>query len=218
MHLTRIPINRNSRGGTKLLGNAQAMHAAVESCFPPEANPADGAGRLLWRVDRSPKHTHLYIVSATKPDPRVIIEQAGWPAADTVGYDTRDYSELLAQLRPGSQFAFRVEVNAMRSPRELHGDHRSKKVPVHGDDNLIEWLTSRGDTSGATFTAVRVISNTRDDVRRESHSPILNRTTLTGTLTVTDADKFRATLTSGIGPSKAYGCGLMTLAPAVSAG
>lgn len=34
-----------------------------------------------------------------------------------------------------------------------------------------------------------------------------------GVLTVTDADRLRTALCDGIGPAKAYGCGLLTLAP-----
>ena len=34
-----------------------------------------------------------------------------------------------------------------------------------------------------------------------------------GILKVTDAELFRSALASGIGPAKAYGCGLLTLAP-----
>ncbi|WP_194918127.1 type I-E CRISPR-associated protein Cas6/Cse3/CasE [Catenulispora rubra] len=37
--------------------------------------------------------------------------------------------------------------------------------------------------------------------------------TFEGVLVVTDAESLRATLTAGIGPAKAYGCGLLTLAP-----
>ncbi|WP_407560051.1 type I-E CRISPR-associated protein Cas6/Cse3/CasE [Streptomyces sp. 184] len=37
--------------------------------------------------------------------------------------------------------------------------------------------------------------------------------TFEGHLRVTDADTFTATLLTGVGPAKAYGCGLLTLAP-----
>lgn len=213
MHLTRIPINRNSRGGTKLLGNAQAMHAAVEGCFPPGANP-EGAGRPLWRVDRIGHHTYLYIVAASRPDPISIIEQGGWPAADGPGYETRGYSEPLEELRAGQTFTFRVEVNATHSPFSLPGDRRSKRAPVRGDENLVAWLIARGPRIGATIDTARVVSNIKDEVARDKNSPILNRTAFVGTLTVTDADLLRDALITGIGPSKAYGCGLLTLAPA----
>ena len=37
--------------------------------------------------------------------------------------------------------------------------------------------------------------------------------TFEGVLIVTDPENLRSALTAGIGPAKAYGCGLLTLAP-----
>jgi CRISPR system Cascade subunit CasE len=42
----------------------------------------------------------------------------------------------------------------------------------------------------------------------------LTTVTYDGVLDITDADAFRQALTQGIGHAKAYGCGLLTLAPA----
>lgn len=41
----------------------------------------------------------------------------------------------------------------------------------------------------------------------------LTRVTYNGILQVTDPAALRRALTGGIGPAKAYGCGLLTLAP-----
>ncbi|MGO4759027.1 type I-E CRISPR-associated protein Cas6/Cse3/CasE, partial [Streptomyces sp. 2MCAF27] len=45
------------------------------------------------------------------------------------------------------------------------------------------------------------------------HEVTLTAVTFDGRLRVTDPDALRRTLTSGLGKAKAYGCGLMTLAP-----
>jgi CRISPR system Cascade subunit CasE len=42
----------------------------------------------------------------------------------------------------------------------------------------------------------------------------VTRVTYDGRLRVVDPDALRRTLTAGLGKAKAYGCGLMTLAPA----
>lgn len=214
MHLTRIAINRNSRGGTKLLTNPQAMHAAVEGCFPPEANPVNGPGRTLWRVDASGPHTYLHITSHARPDPRSLIEQAGWPRSDQPGFDTRDYSEQLGRLSTGHTHRFRFAANPQRGVSYSTADGRSisRRVPVH-EENLVAWLTARAEKIGAHFTEVTVDTRGNVTVHRAGNSPILNYTVFTGTLTVTDPDLLRRSLTAGIGHSRAHGCGLMTLAP-----
>lgn len=213
MHLTRIAINRNSRGGIKLLSNPQAMHAAVEGCYPPEANPTSGPGRVLWRVDTNGPHTHLHLTAEAKPDPRSLIEQAGWPASDQPGFDTRDYSEPLSRLTAGDRYQFRLAANPQRgiSYETAAGVRRSGRVPVRGQAKLVDWLGARAEKVGVAFAAIAITANDAVTVRRAKDSPSLNYTVFTGMLTVTDPGILRAALTAGIGHSRAHGCGLMTL-------
>ncbi|MQY28895.1 type I-E CRISPR-associated protein Cas6/Cse3/CasE [Nocardia aurantia] len=58
---------------------------------------------------------------------------------------------------------------------------------------------------------------TDEDGRRAPHPVTLHTATFEGHLQVTDAERFATVLLAGIGPSKAYGCGLLTLAPLVTA-
>ena len=71
MHLSRIQINPARRGGQKLLGSPQAMHAAVLGSFP---EAGDERGRVLWRVDRDEHKTWLYVTSRPRPDFAHIVE------------------------------------------------------------------------------------------------------------------------------------------------
>ena len=65
MHLSRIQINPARRGGRRLLGSPQAMHAAVLASFP---DGEGDRGRVLWRVDRDEHRVWLYVVSRPVPD------------------------------------------------------------------------------------------------------------------------------------------------------
>ena len=49
--------------------------------------------------------------------------------------------------------------------------------------------------------------------RRSGRRVTLARATYQGRLAVTDPDLLRAAMVNGMGPAKAYGCGLLTLAP-----
>ncbi|WP_405643930.1 type I-E CRISPR-associated protein Cas6/Cse3/CasE [Streptomyces uncialis] len=62
---------------------------------------------------------------------------------------------------------------------------------------------------------VRIVARRRHSFRKggSGHQVTFHSATFEGHLRVTDPDAFRAVLLSGIGPSKAYGCGLMTLSP-----
>ena len=49
--------------------------------------------------------------------------------------------------------------------------------------------------------------------KRGTGTVTLTTATYDGALDIVDADAFRRTLTRGIGHGKAYGCGLLTIAP-----
>ncbi|MEV0254739.1 type I-E CRISPR-associated protein Cas6/Cse3/CasE [Streptomyces sp. NPDC050732] len=71
-----------------------------------------------------------------------------------------------------------------------------------------------GDRYELTLRDERALSfaKTRQDTE-PAHRVKVVTVTFDGRLEVTDADALRRTLTHGLGKAKAYGCGLMTLAP-----
>ncbi|GAB3558397.1 CRISPR system Cascade subunit CasE [Actinopolyspora lacussalsi] len=85
---------------------------------------------------------------------------------------------------------------------------------------------ARGDTADASEFAgdVRITARERHSFakKRGSKPVVLHTATFEGRLRVTSVELLRRALLHGIGPAKAYGCGLLTLAPltgdSVSAG
>jgi CRISPR system Cascade subunit CasE len=59
----------------------------------------------------------------------------------------------------------------------------------------------------------RFAKPTEDRTRSAGNDVRFTQATFDGRLRITDLDAFRRTLTQGLGKAKAYGCGLMTLAP-----
>ena len=109
MFLTRMPINTRRRGAVKLLSSPQAMHAAVQSGFPPGVLERAGS-RVLWRIDRDTNtEATLYLVSPVEPDLSHLVEQAGWQSGDM--WQTTDYRTLLDRLAVGQFWAFCLTAN-----------------------------------------------------------------------------------------------------------
>lgn len=214
MFLTRFEINTARRGARKLLGSPQAMHAAVLSSYP-RAHPPHQV-RVLWRVDLSGPHRWLYIAGPTEPDLTHLVEQAGWPA--TGGWTTRPYARLLDQLAPGQQWAFRLTANPTHSTR-VGDSSRSQRLGHVTAQQQEDWFTTRAANLGIVLpdTATRPPITVRDRrtlrFTRHGATVTLNTATFDGQLVVADPDRLRQALLAGIGPAKAYGCGLMTLAP-----
>lgn len=223
MYLTRFEINRARRGAQKLLGSPQAMHAAVLSSFPG-VGPEPDAGRPLWRVDGGSNSTKLYISSAREPDLTHLVEQAGWPT--THAWVTRDYRPLLESLKPGASWGFRLVANPTRSVRneieasaEVDGRAgRGRRTAHVTASQQLSWFLDRAeswgiDVSGSGEDNVAVTERQTRTFRRQGSNVTIGFARFDGVLTVTDAAALRTAMTRGIGPAKAYGCGLLTLAP-----
>lgn len=215
MYLTRFELNTARRGAQALLGSPQSMHAAVLAGF------AYGeAGRVLWRVDILRGATLLFLLSPGRPDLTHLVEQAGRPT--TQAWDTRAYGPFLDQVSEGDAFAFRLAANPTRSTRVKEG-HRSQRVGHVTADQQLGWLLSRADRIGIELGSeeeptARVVERGVEAFGRRGARVTLAKAVFEGGLVVRDPVRLREAITAGIGPGKAYGCGLMTLAPLQRAG
>lgn len=229
-YLTRIRLNPNRSHARKLLARPAAMKAAVYATMPRQPVPDDE--RILWRLDSDNRHQPLlWVLSDQYPSPESIIEQAGWPSADHPQAETRDYTPLLARLAAGDRYAFRLTANPTYLRTVVRDDGRSKKLrsPHRTVAHQTRWLTDRQHALGLHIDhtavpvadgdppldlAVAAVTHRRFD--RGTSKVTLLQVTYQGHATVSDPDRLRSALTRGVGRAKAYGCGLLTLAPAAT--
>jgi CRISPR system Cascade subunit CasE len=123
-----------------------------------------------------------------------------------------------AAIQAGRRFVFRLRANTTKKidtksgPNSVrrHGRH----VPVRGDDERMAWFTRHADAAGFAVDGgnVRMIE-IRAMGGRGAKSVTVAGALFEGVLVVGDADRFRAALEAGIGPAKAYGFGLLSIAP-----
>ncbi|WCC79819.1 type I-E CRISPR-associated protein Cas6/Cse3/CasE [Cutibacterium equinum] len=218
LFLTQFDVNVARRDAARLLASPERLHAAVLASFPPGQSASESA-RTLWRLDRGPANhdARIMIVSPLQPDLTVLNEQAGWSTG--VPGRSADYDPFLRDLRAGSVWRFRCTVNPTTAVRQP-GASRGRRVAEVTAEQQLEWFVTRlerrgfrlpEDPSGAPSARV-----TRREVlrfRRQSSTVTLSVAQVDGILEITDPDAARSALTSGIGPAKGYGCGLLTLAP-----
>jgi CRISPR system Cascade subunit CasE len=211
MYLSRVQINPERRGGRRLLGWAQAMHAAVLSSF---AEVGESRGRVLWRVDQDARHTWLYVLSQPRPDFAHIVEQAGWPTTQE-GWTVRPYEPLLDRLAADQAWAFRLTANPTRTDSSK-GGKRFGMVTVGYQE---QWLVKRSEQLGFEISKkgevldLKIHDRKTERIKHGAEIVTLTKATFDGILRVQDATLLRAALVNGIGHGKAYGCGLLTLAP-----
>lgn len=218
MFLTRFRLNAARRGARKLLTSPQAMHAAVRAAFADPADHARGDARTLWRLDRpDPNTVYLYLVSPGRPDLTHLVEQAGWPTTET--WDVREYDGLLNSLAEGQRWAFRLAANPTHSGRKSDDAKETQRFGYLRESEQVEWLAKRADQHGFAIAAqpdgapnLAVKNRQTLSFKRGMALVTLTTATFDGILEITDRSAFRRALTGGIGPAKAYGCGLLTLA------
>ncbi|MER7002769.1 type I-E CRISPR-associated protein Cas6/Cse3/CasE [Dactylosporangium sp. NPDC000555] len=220
MFLTRFTIDPARRGARKLLASPQAMHAAVRAAFAaPDDHERPGA-RTLWRLDTTVGGSiQLYLVSPGRPDLTHLVDQAGGATAEA--WTTRAYDGLLASLHSGQRWAFRLTANPTHSGRKTAESKDTQRFGRLRAAEQTQWLVDRSARCGFGVATQQdgqpnLMLHRRQTLtfNRGMHKVTLTTVTYDGVLEVTDADAFRQALTLGIGHAKAYGCGLLTIAPA----
>lgn len=231
MYLSRFELNVARRGARYLIGSPQKLHAAVEASFSSGPQSTQGAGsRRLWRLDTGNPNPRLYVVSETAPDFTHLEEQAGWPTQPN--WTVAEYSPLLDNLSADQLWDFRLTANPVHAVR-TEGGGRSKRLAHVTVAQQEAWLAQRSEHLGVSFDvgvpgssdgeaqaprSFRVEERRLMKFKRKNNSVTIRKVRYDGVLRVTDPERLRNSLTNGIGPAKAYGCGLLTLVPATVGG
>ncbi len=175
---------------------------------------------FLFRIDPGPDGRAVILVqSAIKPDWDYAFQNARYLLAAPA--EVKVYEPGFAA---GHRHRFCLTANPTRKLSQ-HSHERDgnpvaekwigKRVPVPAD-KLHQWLARQAAAGGFSIqensTTVQAgyifVSKTRD-----SKGQRLRSVRYEGILAVTDPDNFRNTLTRGIGPGKAFGFGLLSVAP-----
>lgn len=216
MHFSRLTL-RADADPRKLIGlNGYREHQALWNLF--ESDP-EADRDFLFRRDEQSRQPVYYLVSARQPADR----EGLWHV------ETKPYEP---QLREGQTLAFSLRANPVITRTDAEG--RSKRNDLLMDlkkqtgwqeaaaaertalAELIQqagelWLSNRQERIGARIDKVLADGYRRhQSYTRKQKQPIRYSTLdLQGALTVIDSKKLLSALLHGIGPAKAFGCGLL---------
>ncbi|MFI9048868.1 type I-E CRISPR-associated protein Cas6/Cse3/CasE [Streptomyces sp. NPDC053427] len=210
--LTRILPNLAAHEVRRDLANAVSMHHRLMKLFPdgigPQARQRLG---VLFRTEDNDSSPAILLQSQVRPDLNRLPATYGHAA-------TKDLSPLLHALRPGLTVRYRITANAVRKPghttRAATGAPTA--IPLTGADADQWWQRQAEENSGLHLDAAHSTPlDTARGTRAGDKRPVIHaRTRFDGTARIKDADLLRRRILDGIGRGKAYGCGLLTLAPA----
>lgn len=229
IYLTKMILNPRCPQVRRDIGNPQDLHRTISNAFP-ELAAVDGAPRekynILHRldIDRRRGSASLLIQSTEEPawghlDPDYAIER-----------ETRTIDEQYAAIKDGRKLMFRLHANPSKRDKSKFDSAKPKqrkRFALHKDEDRIDWLQRKGERNGFRLTEIRVsaekpVTNVTSvgqsllSFRKHKGSPVVNigSVVFEGVLEVTDSERFlKDALVKGIGPGKAYGFGLLSIAP-----
>jgi len=239
MYLTRLVLNPRHRAVQRDLADCQAMHRTVMSLFPQSpGGPARTQMGVLYRLETNPHAggVNLLIQSEVRPDwsglPPGYLQEPTGPLGNPA---CKAVDEQYAAIATGERLRFRLRANPTRKV-DTHsgpgGERRNgRRVGLGDEEAQLAWLSRKGEQCGFALLNARAapsVVNVRSapearlvgwraqgsgdeerETRRLTFAPVL----FEGELRVTDAERFREALGQGIGPAKAYGFGLLSVAP-----
>ena len=203
-YLTQATID-HATAAKRGLRDTYDWHQAVWKAF----RGRDGQQRnFLTRLDERNDGFRFLIVSAeipTRPD---------WCPEDC--WQTKPIPE---KYFCKSRYAFQLCANPTKKVTKLQPDgsptKNGKRVPLRSREELVAWMQRKGEQGGFVVeeAMLRTIPRGREHFAKDGARGLHSTVEYQGMLTVTDPAKFHETFTRGIGSAKAFGFGLLVIAP-----
>jgi len=197
--------------------NGYSEHQALWKLFPDDP---DASRDFLFRAEQKPLQRIFYMVSQRQP-----IAAPGWLV------ESKPYKPVITT---GQALAFTLRANPVVTRKDENGKRQRHDVVMNEKHEIgfaklsqqerpampelirnagEKWLMSRAEKQGFEIAEQGFMVESYDQHRsskRGNSKPISHSTMdLAGVLRVTDVEQFTDCLFNGIGPAKAFGCGLM---------
>jgi len=243
IYLSRLLLTPESRQVRSELAQPYEMHRTLMHAFDGQipsgqCNPREKAG-MLFRVDVDERNHRIivYVQSLIEPDWSFLrgLPDYLFDGSDQPGASYKDISIAYARLQNGQTLSFRLRANPTKRIGKSAGDQpglKGKRIGLVREQDQIAWLERKGRNGGFVLLkagsietsdetqcpySVTVRTEGKQAGRKREGSHAYKTTHLSvvfeGLLQITDASVFGKTLVRGIGSAKAYGFGLLSIAP-----
>lgn len=238
LFLSRLALNPHNRHVRRDLGNCQDLHRTILNAFP---QTEDGQAResfgVLFRVETDHKtgKVSLLVQSNIEPDWQCLPDDHNNEPYCTESFDDelnpscKPVTMLYDSLRIGQQLIFRLRANPTKriSAKNQAPRWHGKRVELYRAEDRITWLQRKAEALGFRLISVQLRNGLpstqvaqdgktfgwRNVDRRGKPDLAFGAVLFEGELIITDTVKFKHALAGGIGSGKAYGFGLLSIAP-----
>ncbi len=204
LHLTQIHVSYEQAVRLLKIRDTYDWHQRIWQAF----GERDGEARdFLVRIDRKEEAFRALVLSRTVPT------RPDWCPSDCFG--TKPIPDTFFNH---NAFAFSLLANPTKKIRSNATGERTKngrRVPLTTREDLLAWLQRKAEAAGFTFDpeATQTMPRGREYFHKTGVHGTHVAVEFRGSLRVTDPVAFRATVATGIGSAKAFGFGLLVLAP-----
>lgn len=205
LHLTQILVDYEDAVRLLRIRDTYDWHQRIWQAFAGrDGEPRD----FLIRVDRKERAYRVLILSRSVPS------KPNWCPTDCFG------TKIIPDTFFGrKRYRFSLLANPTKKVRAENADGTPRKngrrVPLTRREDLVAWMQRKAEAGGFSVNAdsLRVIPRGREFFHKKDAQGTHTAVDFMGELTVTDPVQFRRTVATGIGSAKAFGFGLLALAP-----
>ena len=235
LYLSRMLLATRNRDVRADLSDCHALHRRLLLAFPNLGGLSAARDHfgILYRLDSGDGGARLLVQSSAEPD------WSRLPTAYLLDPHplVKRIDSLYDTLVTGQKLRFCLRANPTRRISDRGATQperwRGKRVDLRNEEDQLAWLTRKGEQAGFQLLSVHTQPNVVGfhsdrpiaDVRTSGvNDRVIGRhpagrltfasVTFEGRLRITDPAAFREALTNGIGSGKAFGFGLLSIAPA----
>lgn len=200
MYLSQLNLKSMDRTAMRALTDIYRLHQLVMKGFAGYAS----TDRVLYRVEPEDRNRLATVLVQS-------LQQPDWScfADSSRGVVSVKMKEFSPVFKVGNNFTFRLRANPIVT-------RDGKRHGLIRDESLLEWLCKKEQNVGARFYSLMVADEGYVNGYKENgsakHRMSIKIARFEGALEVVDPVAFQNAMTSGIGPAKAFGCGLLSLA------
>lgn len=214
LYLSRLVLNPASRRVRRDLGDPYELHRTVMGGFEGWREAAGALHRLEMTTGGG---LVLLVQSVESPDWSALTEGGYLPAAEALaGWDNPAVKAFDPAPRVGDVLRFRLRANP--TVKKKRDGRLSNRVPLVRAEEQAAWLARQGEQHGFDLLQLEMRDEQTEEgrVRSQEASPALKvfSVQFDGLLRVRDEAGLARAVRQGIGPAKAFGCGLLSLARA----
>ena len=202
MFLSRVEIP------WELARNPYQFHRRLWRLFPGDTKETRSNGDQI-------RTGFLFRIEECRPGrPARLLVQSRQAPADVSGVDLVGTREFHPRPSAGQRLAFLLTANPVKTILDTERDTKPNKlsekcrVPLIREDEQRDWL-DRKLARAASVEAVTILPHGPIHFRKGTRGGKLVPVTYEGVLRVNELDALSRILENGIGPAKAFGCGLL---------